>query len=113
MISQPAEYIGELSFRRRIERLGYEYKGENGVPERHFFGKGVPRIIHLNVVEFGGEFWLAHIAFRERLREDPAAAREYDQLKQSLVARFADDRESYTNGKEAFVKRVVSLTKYA
>src|SRR3954464_15019610 len=49
----------DLIFVREIEKLGYEYKGENGIPNRHFFGKGVPRTVHLNVVCFGGDFWLS------------------------------------------------------
>lgn len=26
-----------------VERLGYEYKGEFGIPRRHYFVKGTPR----------------------------------------------------------------------
>jgi len=99
----------ELTFQGAIEALGYEYKGENGIPERHFFGKGTPRTVHLNVVRFGADFWLSHIAFRDYLKQNPDAAREYEQLKQSLAARFANDRESYTNGKQAFVESVLAL----
>lgn len=107
MIGVPT-YTSELSFRPQIESLGYEYKGEDGVPERHFFGKGVPRTVHLNVVEKDGEFWSKHIAFREHLRNDRAAAVKYDLLKRSLAKRFASDRESYTNGKEEFVRQILS-----
>jgi len=101
----------ELSTVPAIEALGYEYKGENGVPNRHFFGKGVPRVVHLNVVEYGGEFWHSHIAFRDYLRQNSDAAAEYERLKQTLAARFADDRESYTNGKLEFVNRILSLSR--
>ena len=99
----------ELTFTKAIESLGYEYKGENGVPERHFFGKGTPRTVHLNVVSFGGDFWLSHIAFRDYLKQNPDAARDYDRLKSSLAKRFADDRESYTNGKLQFVEKILVL----
>ena len=105
-----SEFDAKLPFQKAIEDLGYDYKGENGIPERHFFGKGVPRTVHLNAVRFGGNFWLSHVAFRDYLIQNPDAASEYEQLKQALAVRFANDRESYTNGKQAFVERIISLT---
>ena len=102
----------ELTFVAGLEAIGYEYKGENGVPERHFFGKGVPRTVHLNIVRFGGDFWLSHIAFRDYLRNNADAAKEYEQLKLVLAEQFPNDRESYTNGKLAFVERVLIDTGY-
>jgi len=104
------EFERELPFVGQIEAIGYEYKGENGVPERHFFGKGTPRTVHLNIVRYGGEFWLSHIAFRDHLKQNPEAAREYERLKLSLAKRFANDRESYTNGKLAFVESIIDRT---
>jgi GrpB-like predicted nucleotidyltransferase (UPF0157 family) len=108
MIGVPS-FKPKLTFTNAIEFLDYEYKGENGVPERHFFGKGTPRTVHLNVVCFGGNFWLSHIAFRDYLRQNPGAAHEYEQLKRSLAERFAKDRESYTNGKLQFVEKILAL----
>ena len=104
-------FENELSCVEGIESLGYEYKGANEVPERHFFGKGTPRTVHLNVVEYGGYFWTTHLAFRDHLRHDLQAAAEYDQLKRSLARRFADDRESYTNGKLEFANRILSFSR--
>src|SRR6476620_3077924 len=48
-----------------FEQLGYEYKGENGVPLRHFFGKGAPRTHHLHMVAMDGDFWMHHLLFRD------------------------------------------------
>ena len=111
MVGTP-EYAPELPFVKNLEAIGYEYKGENGVPERHFFGKGEPRTVHLNVVRYGGNFWLSHLAFRDYLRNDREAAREYELVKLSLAERFSNDRESYTNGKLAFVERILNKTAY-
>ena len=106
MVGTP-EYAPELPFVKNLEAIGYEYKGENGVPERHFFGKGVPRMVHLNVVRYGGDFWLSHIAFRDYLKNNRDVSHEYEQIKLTLAKRFADDRESYTNGKLAFVEKIL------
>mgnify|MGYP001095876825 CR=1 FL=1 len=34
-----------------VERLGYEYRGEYGIPRRHFFVKGDPRTHHIHMNE--------------------------------------------------------------
>jgi GrpB-like predicted nucleotidyltransferase (UPF0157 family) len=88
----------------RLERLGYEYKGENGVPGRHYFSKGSPRTHHLHMVTMESVFWREHLIFRDHLKENPSVARAYDRLKQDLAARFPADRDAYTNGKEAFIR---------
>jgi len=90
-----------------LEALGYEYKGEKGVPGRHYFGKGVPRTHHLHMVAIGGDFWASHLAFRDHLNAHPALSREYDELKRDLARRFPTNREAYTEGKAAFVERVL------
>jgi GrpB-like predicted nucleotidyltransferase (UPF0157 family) len=36
-----------------IEHLGYEYRGENGIPRRRYFERGNPRSYHLHMNEMG------------------------------------------------------------
>jgi GrpB-like predicted nucleotidyltransferase (UPF0157 family) len=95
-----------------LEALGYEYKGENGVAGRHFFGKGVPRTHHLHMVELKGNLWACHLAFRDFLNSDKSMALEYDRLKRNLARNFPNDRESYTNGKCSFVEKVLNKSGY-
>jgi GrpB-like predicted nucleotidyltransferase (UPF0157 family) len=90
-----------------LDKLGYEYKGQNGVPGRHFFGKGAPRTHHLHMVAVDSDFWKHHLLFRDYLISNRQVAEEYNNLKIELAARFPRDREAYTNGKESFVKRVL------
>jgi GrpB-like predicted nucleotidyltransferase (UPF0157 family) len=92
---------------RGLEDLGYEYKGENGVPRRHFFGKGVPRTHHLHMVVVESDFWKYHILFRDHLRHNKSAAKAYNDLKRTLAQCFSDNREAYTNGKAAFVDDII------
>ena len=53
--------------------IGYEYKGEAGVPDRHFFVKGSEkcRTHYLNIEELNGINWKNHILFRDYLRNHP------------------------------------------
>src|SRR5262245_10403815 len=43
-----------------MEKLGYTYKGENGIPRRHYFVKGEARTHHVHMVEIGSEEWRTH-----------------------------------------------------
>ena len=90
-----------------IEAAGYIYRGEQGIPNRDFFRRGTPRQYHLHLAAVGGEFWNDHLAFRNYLRADAAAAAEYSELKRVLAARFPFDREAYIEGKTGFVTEIL------
>ena len=95
-----------------LARVGYTYKGENGLPGRHYFTKGSPlRTHHLHVVTHGGDFWREHLLFRDHLRAHPDEARAYARLKTELSRKFSRDRAAYTEAKAPFIRRVVELAK--
>ncbi len=48
------------------------------------------------------------LRFRDYLRGQPDAAREYVVLKEELAARFCNNREAYTEGKTPFVERMLA-----
>ena len=97
-----------------LAAIGYVYKGENGLPGRHYFTKGAPlRTHHLHVVTPDSAFWREHLLFRDYLRAHPDAAREYARLKAELARRFARDRAAYTEAKAPFIRRVVELAQAA
>lgn len=88
-----------------MERLGYEYLGEFGLPGRLYFRKGDPRTHHVHVVQHGGEHWERHLVFRDTLRSDPEERRRYDELKRRLAAE-GHSRETYTELKSPFIRAV-------
>ena len=91
-----------------FENLGYVYRGENGIPNRHYFRKGSPfRTHHMHVVELNGEFWNSHLLFRDYLRKHRETAAQYEKLKQELAQKFLENREAYTDGKAAFIENVL------
>lgn len=51
------------------------------------------------------------IYFRDYLRNNPAIAREYESLKLSLLPRYRNDRNGYTEAKSAFIKRITTLAR--
>jgi GrpB-like predicted nucleotidyltransferase (UPF0157 family) len=87
-----------------MEKLGYDYLGEHGLPGRLFFRKA-PRTHHVHVVQYGGEHWERQIVFRDTLRSNPEERRRYDEFKRRLAAE-GHPREAYTELKTPFIREV-------
>ena len=90
-----------------LQRLGYRYFGENGVPGRHYFDYGSPCRVHLHIFAQDSPEWEAHILFRDYLTHHPDAAAQYDALKRDLAGKYPDERERYTEAKGPFIQSVV------
>ena len=91
-----------------LERARYTYKGEYGLPGRHFYVRGEPVSFHLHLVEHTSEHWVRWLAFRDYLRANPDDAVQYDRFKQDLAVRFASDRDAYTKAKTPFVNTMLT-----
>jgi len=61
---------------------------------------------HLHMVALGGEFWIRHLAFRDRLRREPAAAAAYAALKTGFALRDWRDGNEYAEAKTEFIRRM-------
>jgi len=90
-----------------LEALGYTYKGEYGIPDRHFFVLGDPTTHHVHLVKHGGHFWRLNLAFRDHLRTSADARTRYTDEKVRLHAAFPDSREKYTAGKDAIIRELL------
>lgn len=90
-----------------MEAIGYEAKGENGIPGRRFFQEGGDnRTHHVHIYQAGSSEIERHLAFRDYLRTHPDAASEYGKLKRQLAQQFPYDIESYIEGKERLVVKI-------
>jgi len=93
-----------------LEALGYDCQGENGIPGRLFFRKGLiefKRTHHLHLIEAGHAQWASMLLFRDYLRSHPGDARRYEDLKCALAEKFRDKRSAYTCGKTVFIQAVL------
>lgn len=93
----------------RLAGLGYEARGEFGVPGRRYFQKtsvdGV-RTHQIHAYAHGANAIERHLDFRDYLRAHPAVADAYARLKVHLAQRFGSDIEGYAMAKTAFVRDV-------
>ena len=90
-----------------LERIGYRYRGENGIPRRHYFVRGSPRTHHLHMVERASENWRATVEFRDFLRLHSDSAREYAEAKVELAATYPRNRGRYQERKDEIVERIL------
>jgi GrpB-like predicted nucleotidyltransferase (UPF0157 family) len=91
-----------------IAELGYNFRGEVGVPGRHFFIQGRPRTHHVHMSEITNSDWIERLKFRDHLRENPESAKHYAELKTALAQQFPDDITAYSNGKTNFILKILS-----
>lgn len=90
-----------------LEALGYEAKGEFGIPGRRYFRKDEAdgaRTHQVHAFEAGSPGAARHLAFRDYMRAHPSIAGEYDALKARLARAHPHDMQAYIDGKDAFVR---------
>jgi GrpB-like predicted nucleotidyltransferase (UPF0157 family) len=101
-----------------LEALGYDYRGEFGIPRRHYFVRyaddsDVGLTEHVHMYSPGEGQWGDHIAFRDYLRAHDEERDEYVALKRVLAERHAHDVEAYADAKSDFVQRILRLAREA
>lgn len=98
-----------------MENIGYISTPQSDKPSpKIMFMKGYtlkgfkPPVYHVHVRYLGDwdEIW-----FRNYLRENHEALKEYANLKLSLKEKFEHNRDAYTNAKTQFVQRITSLAR--
>lgn len=91
----------------KLAQLGYEAKGEFGIPGRRYFRKNDAKEIRthqIHAFEVGDSNIARHLAFRDFMIAHPPEAQVYSELKQRLATLHPNDIEAYIAGKDAYVK---------
>ena len=96
-----------------MQSLGYESRGEFGIPGRHYFTKWLEGDEHVwkhNVHAYAVDDmeWGRHLVFRDALRDDDGLRDEYEALKRRLALQHADDVDQYAFAKSNFVDGVIA-----
>ena len=92
-----------------MEALGYEARGEGGIPGRRFFRRDNAqgdRTHQIHAFEDGSPQIARHLAFRDYMIAHPDIAQEYSELKRTLAAQHPNDIEAYMDGKDAFIQEI-------
>jgi len=94
-----------------LRRIGYLYYGENDIRGRHYFDledDTMRDIVHLHVLAESSEEARNHILFRDYLRTHSDAREAYTTLKHHLIAKYANDRRTYTDAKAEFIRGILA-----
>jgi len=95
---------------KRLLTIGYIDRSDQGASGGYLLVKESEpdvRTFHIHVVEKNDVQWRNYIIFRDCLRCDANTRKEYAKLKKNLAVKYPKDRESYTGGKEQFIKDVL------
>jgi GrpB-like predicted nucleotidyltransferase (UPF0157 family) len=97
------------AFNPAMIRLGYEPRGEYGIPGRRYFIKGGDehRSHHVHTFQQDHLEVARHLDFRDYLTAHPAEAQQYAALKAGLARQFPHNIEGYMAGKDAFIKKII------
>jgi GrpB-like predicted nucleotidyltransferase (UPF0157 family) len=94
----------------RLAALGYEHRGDLGIPEREAFAAPPGRPTHhLYVCPPESREFRRHVALRDYLRTHPSDASSYGELKRSLAIRYRDERSAYADGKREFIESLLRI----
>lgn len=87
-----------------LETLGYQGRGEMGMPFRRYFSNGS---YHIHIWQEGSDEIQKHLLFRDYLRTHAETRTAYQALKEDLAEKFKNDRATYTLKKDPFIKTVL------
>lgn len=91
----------------KLRSIGYDPKGEFGIPGRRYFPKGGDnRTHHVHVFQAENEAIQTHLNFKEYLLTHPLEAKEYGDLKRKLAKQFPHNTHLYQEGKQSFVNEL-------
>ena len=92
-----------------MSNLGYQPRGEFGIPGRRYFPKGGDaRTYHVHAFAVGDPQVRKHLAFRDYLRAHPTVARAYAEVKTAAAGAHGTNPEGYMAFKHEFVERTVA-----
>ncbi|MGZ7440448.1 GrpB family protein [Paenibacillus sp. TH7-28] len=98
----------ELSYRDKIESLGFQWRSDNPDKSKRYF-REVPgsRRTHIHVRRAGSFAEQMTLLFRDYLREHQEEYKKYADEKHRLMKLFAHDRPKYVEGKGPIVWEIL------
>ncbi|WP_282610153.1 GrpB family protein [Pelagibius sp. Alg239-R121] len=105
--------------KEKLSLLGYEWKGELGLPGRRYCFKNDPvsgkRLLQLHCYQIGSPEITRHLAFRDYLIENPEIAQAYEAEKLRCQTLHRNDHHAYGTCKSNWIDSVEAdaLSHYA
>ena len=97
---------------RKLEAIGYFHEGDLGIRDREAFRySDKPHLLthHLYVCPKYSRELHRHLTFRDFLRSNPEAAKQYGQVKERAAQLFPEDIDQYIGYKSPCIARLYEL----
>ena len=97
------------SYNGEMIEIGYEPRGELGIPGRRYFSREEPKDVrthHVHAYQNDNIELVRHLAFRDYMIAHPDDAKVYSELKIVLARRFQWDIDGYISGKHLYMERM-------
>ncbi|KAF5830528.1 GrpB protein-domain-containing protein [Dunaliella salina] len=88
-----------------LQNLGYDFRGESGVPDRIYFRRGCPVKYHVHIQRLGSHNYVKQLRLKAYLLHHEHDRNLYGQLKVVLAQAFKDNRQGYRESKDPFLKQ--------
>ncbi len=92
---------------KKLEGIGYNIKGEFGMPFRIFGQKKSPHSFHLHIWEKDNPEIDKHLMFRDFLRHNEYYRNKYANLKNELAKNQNLNMAAYIEGKDSIIKEII------
>ena len=92
----------------KLMGIKYEYRGEAGVPGRHWFIKGHPRKFNLHSCALNSAIVQNQVKFRDKLITNEHLRRKYETLKLNNYKDKEIDSSDYAYAKSDFIHQVIA-----
>lgn len=107
------------TMKKQFENIGYVYRpfipghSMEGLKFQELYVKGSEkrRTHHAHATVYGNEYWKNNLLFRDYLRQNPARAQQYGELKKKLAEKYSYSRGTYTKNKEQFINETLEIAK--
>lgn len=99
-----------FDLKNKLSEIGYQYKPTDHFDDHELFFKEENGEVthHLHFMSVSGKNWQKAILFKNYLLENPEEARKYGHFKLQLARRFPNDRKAYGEGKNQYIKAILS-----
>jgi len=105
--------------KNQFKKIGYEHRpvapGRTKIDlkgqELYVKGPEARRTYYVHVTVYNSNYWKKYVFFRDHLRQNLAAAKQYAELKKKLAKKYPNDRYTYTEKKEVFINKILKKAK--
>ena len=96
-----------LELVKPFKSLGFIYKGEYGIPRRHYFSKPLNPKMHIHICPKGHEQIKRHLHFVKVMKSDFDLVQELNKVKGKLSSNYS--KEIYQLRKKAYYEKILAI----